>query len=187
VNVELRDLFKPGPAWVGIDPGQRTSGLCRIEPAAKGAWRPTLALARAPNPAVADCLANARGLAGVGIETASCYGLPVGASVFETVLWAGRFAQAAFACTENVFLVTRAQVKRALCPGERANDVAVRQRLLSMFGPVKGVGSHAWAALAVAFVCATGNIAVRAEKPGYAPVPGRVVRARAAALSQWRI
>ncbi len=95
------------------------------------------------------------------IEKIACYGLPVGAEVFETVYWSGRFAEAYGA--ENVHRITRNEVKNHLCHSSRAKDGNVRQSLVDRFGgkekaigkkatpgPLYGVSGDQWAALAVA-------------------------------------
>lgn len=103
----------------------------------------------------------------LAIEMIACYGMPVGAETFETCLWIGRFWEAAH--TEPV-LVYRKDVKMHLCNSVRAKDANIRQALLDQFpkigggkipqigtkkepGPLYGVTSHVWAALAVAVTC----------------------------------
>jgi hypothetical protein len=102
----------------------------------------------------------------LAIEMIASYGMPVGREVFETCVWIGRYLQA-WAGPEAVELVYRKDVKMHLCGTPRAKDPNVRQALLDMFpatgggktpqigiqskpGPLFGVVSHAWAALAVA-------------------------------------
>ncbi len=94
----------------------------------------------------------------------ACYGMPVGAETFETCVWIGRFIEAA---NTDPALVFRKDVKMHLCHTMRAKDANIRQALLDLFpatgggktpqvgtkkqpGPLFGVKSHAWAALAVA-------------------------------------
>lgn len=97
-------------------------------------------------------------------------GFSVGATIFDTVWWTGAFCEA-FNGTdcESVPWVSRNQVKVAMC-GQctKVNDAAIRKRLLWLYsedgrlserevvgtrkhpGPLHGVKSHAWSALAVA-------------------------------------
>lgn len=97
----------------------------------------------------------------VAIEMIASYGMAVGKEVFETCLWIGRFMQAAG--PERVRLVYRKDVKLHLCGSPRAKDANIRQALIDRWGgkaeavgtikkpgPLYGVKSHAWAALAVA-------------------------------------
>ena len=97
------------------------------------------------------------------IEMVASYGMAVGKDVFETVYWIGRFAQRALT-HDRVF---RLDVKMHLCHDSRAKDANIRQALLDRFpatgggktpqigtksqpGPLFGIKSHLWAALAVA-------------------------------------
>ena len=97
----------------------------------------------------------------LAIEMVACYGMAVGAEVFQTCVEIGRFREAAGQHTgdENIQLVFRKDVKLHLCQSMRAKDANIRQSLLDRFGPVGtkktpgplfGVKSHVWAALAVA-------------------------------------
>lgn len=98
------------------------------------------------------------------IEEVVSHGMPVGASVFETVFWSGRFADRAASFgipwTRRPFV----QVATWFCRNSRAREAHVRQVLLDRFGgtrkaavgskrapgPLRGVQGHAWSALAVA-------------------------------------
>jgi hypothetical protein len=97
------------------------------------------------------------------IEMVASYGMAVGKDVFETVYWIGRFAQAA-PSHDRIF---RLDCKMHLCHDSRAKDTNIRQALIDRFpatgggkvpqvgtkaqpGPLYGIKSHLWAALAVA-------------------------------------
>jgi hypothetical protein len=92
------------------------------------------------------------------LEQIESMGMAVGASTFETVFWTGRFAQASAPFDR----VTRRAVKLHLCGSSRAKDGNVAQALKDRFGgdaavgrkatpgPLYGISSHRWAALAVA-------------------------------------
>lgn len=91
----------------------------------------------------------------------------VGRETIDTMMWAGRFWQA-WRDPASVKLISRQAAKAHVCNGNtKASDSGVRQALLEMFpatgggktpqvgvksrpGPLYGVSSHAWAALAVA-------------------------------------
>lgn len=92
----------------------------------------------------------------IAIEMIASYGMAVGASVFDTCVEIGRMVQAAEGRATMVF---RRDVKLHLCGSARAKDPNIRQALLDRFGPVGtkknpgplyGVKSHIWSALAVA-------------------------------------
>jgi len=92
------------------------------------------------------------------VEQVRCYGMVVGASTLDTVFWSGRFCQA---WKGEWFLMPRMDVKMHLCHDSRAKDKNIRQALIDRFEPdlkprqrpknvLKGVGTHLWAALALA-------------------------------------
>ena len=96
----------------------------------------------------------------VVIEKVESYGMAVGAEVFDTVLWAGRFAEAAHRVP--VVMLPRRAVKLALCGDSRAKDANIRQALIDRFGgsaaigrkaapgPLYGISRDVWSALAIA-------------------------------------
>jgi hypothetical protein len=105
----------------------------------------------------------------VVIEMVACYGMPVGAEVFETCVWIGRYLEALGPNSvvdgyERVCRMKRQAVKLHLCHSNKANDATIRQALIDRFGPTKleaignkaapgplyGVKADVWAALALA-------------------------------------
>jgi hypothetical protein len=85
--------------------------------------------------------------------------MPVGAEVFETALWIGKFMHAWQRNSGKVELVYRQNIKLHFCHSARANDSNVRQALIDRFGkpgvkknPGKLYGIHKdmWSALAIA-------------------------------------
>jgi hypothetical protein len=95
------------------------------------------------------------------IEKIESFGMPVGADVFETVYWTGRFAEAGKHW--NIERIPRKDVKMALCGSMRAKDANIRQAIIDRYGgkdnaigkkktpgPLYGVKSHIWSALALA-------------------------------------
>jgi hypothetical protein len=96
----------------------------------------------------------------VVIEKIESFGMAVGAEVFETVYWSGRFAEAAHPLP--VHRIGRKAVKLHLCGQSRAKDPNVRQALIDRFGgpsaigkkaspgPLYGISGDVWSALAVA-------------------------------------
>lgn len=95
------------------------------------------------------------------IEMIASYGMAVGAEVFNTCVWIGRFYQA---CEGSIYLYYRKDIKMHLCGQTRAKDPNVRQALIDKFGPgeekaigkkktpgpLYGVAGDVWAALAIA-------------------------------------
>lgn len=108
----------------------------------------------------------------VVIEMIASYGMAVGAEVFETCVWIGRFmleaertelADAPFGTPRTVARVYRREVKLHLCGQARAKDGNVRQAVLDRYGgkdkaigrkatpgPLYGVKADCWQALALA-------------------------------------
>jgi hypothetical protein len=91
-------------------------------------------------------------------EDIASYGMAVGASVFSTCIWIGRYWQC---CVDHARFnrVYRRDVKLHLCHSPRAKDNNVRVALIDRIGPqgtkkqpgpTYGIRSHVWAALAVA-------------------------------------
>jgi|688.fasta_scaffold13059_4 hypothetical protein len=92
-------------------------------------------------------------------EMIASYGMAVGRSVFETCVWIGRFMEAALRRNLDWKCLFRQEIKIHLCHSAKAKDSNIRQALIDRFGepgtkknpgPLFGVKSHAWAALAVA-------------------------------------
>lgn len=97
------------------------------------------------------------------IEMVASFGMAVGKEVFETCRWIGRFEQQLVNAGISPRLIYRNEVKLHLCNSVRAKDPNIRQALLDRWGgrelavgtkkapgPLYGVSSHAWAALALA-------------------------------------
>lgn len=93
------------------------------------------------------------------IEMMASYGMPVGREVFETVLFIGRLIEVWESKGLAVKLAYRKEIKVHICGTTKAKDGNIRQALIDRFGavgtkkkpgPLYGVSSHLWSALAVA-------------------------------------
>lgn len=91
----------------------------------------------------------------LAIEMLASYGMPVGAEVFQTAVWIGRFVQAHGGKVRYVY---RKEVKMHLCGSMKAKDSNIRQALIDRFGPVGtkknpgklyGLKADLWSAYAV--------------------------------------
>lgn len=144
-----------GHTVLAIDPGPEQSGWClyRRDGVVLGSGvKPNDIMIQEVRYAYAESLA---------IEMIASYGMAVGREVFETCVWIGRFQQA-FRSPSEVKKVYRKDVKLHLCGTTKAKDANIRQALIDIFGgskaigkkacpgPLYGVKSHAWPALAVA-------------------------------------
>lgn len=98
-------------------------------------------------------------------EMIASQGMAVGKETFETVYWIGRFAQRwQDVCGIEAHRIYRQECKLHLCGSVRAKDANIRQALIDLYGgskekaigkkanpgPLFGVSSHCWSALAVA-------------------------------------
>jgi len=68
------------------------------------------------------------------IEMIESYGKPVGRTIFETVLWIGRFVQLAESIKLPVHLLPRREVKLHICLDPRVKDSNIAQALRDRFG-----------------------------------------------------
>ena len=98
------------------------------------------------------------------IEWVSFYGREIhaGSETFDTCRWVGRFQQA-WNDDSRCVLIPRRQVRSELCGTQKAGDAEVRAMLIDRYGgkekaigkikakgPLYGIASHVWSALAVA-------------------------------------
>ncbi|MBA2741479.1 MAG: hypothetical protein H0U46_05655 [Actinobacteria bacterium] len=124
----------------------------------------------------------ARGIVGrerghaCAIEMIASYGMAVGAEVFETVYWIGRFAERWYRETGLAAdRLVRRDVKMHLCGNNAAKDGNLRAVLIDRFGPGKvtaigtkrapgplyGVRADEWQALALAVTWAETRASAR--------------------------
>ena len=166
---------------LGIDPGTKDSAVILYDSEFGKVQDPAILpngdicqwmVEERPHPNI-DCLA---------IEQVACYGMAIGKETMETLCWIGRFVQAWAAEYCRIPRKTRwgpggdtwgeegvwDGVCMALCKNNRARDKNIRQALIDRFGPGKaaaigtkkspgplyGLKSHLWPALAVAVVAA---------------------------------
>jgi hypothetical protein len=151
--------------FLAIDPGTTESayvfaygggGECSVQ-----------GFGKVPNEELLDLLVRGAQCSGpfaqaqqLAIEMVASYGMPVGAEVFETCVWIGRFVQALTLPHEFIY---RATVKAHVCKSAKAKDGNVRQALIDRWGgkeraigtkkkpgPLHGVSGDVWSALAVA-------------------------------------
>jgi len=76
------------------------------------------------------------------LEMIASYGMPVGASVFETCVWIGRFIQAR-KCPDFEYIY-RKEEKMNLCGSMKAKDSNIRQALIDRFGEVGTKKNQGW-------------------------------------------
>lgn len=165
---------------LAIDPGTTQSAWVEYEdglPVAFG-LDPNQQLLYVIRDSYADILA---------IESVASYGMAVGAEVFDTCVWAGRFIQQWWQrhAESSVGRVYRKDVKLHLCGSMRAKDANVRQALIDRYGgkelaigrkaspgPLYGIKADIWAALAVAVFVADTSTTGAPEGAPAVPPPG---------------
>jgi hypothetical protein len=151
----------PGPtesAWVEYDPDRRMPGEWTKEPNWKAIDR------------ISDYYD------GLAVEMIASYGMAVGAEVFETCVWVGRFLERWASQTDGAEAtrVFRREVKLHLCGSARAKDANIRQALIDRYGgkekaigkkaspgPLYGMSGDCWSALAVAVTAAEVGVLAR--------------------------
>lgn len=131
---------------IAIDPGNTESAYVRIG----DDYRP-MQFGKVPNDELRFWLSEATAkiparCATWAIEMVASYGMAVGADVFETCVWTGRFAEIIDRSGGAARLVVRSEVKMNLCHNTRAKDSNITQALIDRFGAGasnKGKGTKA--------------------------------------------
>lgn len=145
---------------VAIDPGEKKSGYVIVNNSQlieSGVFLNNRLIERLSIMSEPDIL---------GIEAMSSYGRRVGENVFNTCIWIGRFQQTWYD-PESVHLIKRKTVVNNITGNPKSGDSQVRRSLLRLYeptgggkipevgirkqpGPLFGISTHAWQALAVA-------------------------------------
>lgn len=150
---------------LAVDPGSQESGFVEYDPRANAILEHGTI---ANNQLLARCYRR-RSLAGehhLVLEMVDVFGM-AGRTVFQTCVWIGRFIEGWGA--RDFTTLTRHDVKMHLCHTKRSDDSMVRAALIERWGgeavaiggkgkgkkktprgPLHGVATHAWSALAVA-------------------------------------
>lgn len=140
-----------------VDPGTTQSALVQFDAddARPVSWQTLpnidlVLLLRASTPLGADVLV---------VEQIAAMGMAVGAEVFETCMWSGRFVEAWDSRGGHWTRIKRVPIKAHLCGVANAKDANIRRALMDRFGgdasvkkggPLYKVAGDQWAALAVA-------------------------------------
>ena len=119
---------------LAIDPGSTKSGWCIID----AATHKPLTFDKTANDELLARLRHTSIHADGGptvIEMIASYGMAVGAEVFATCVWIGRFYEAISISGPEPELIKRQPVKLHHCHSPRATDANVRQALVDRFAP----------------------------------------------------
>lgn len=149
---------------LAIDPGPEQSAVVHYDTESRlPVW-----FTKAPNDEVLTMLdwIEADEMA---IESVASYGMAVGATVFETCVWSGRFIERWCSVSGRPMprRVFRREVKLHLCGTQRAKDTNIRQAIIDRHGnkataiglkaspgPLYGMKADCWQALGVAITAA---------------------------------
>lgn len=117
---------------LAIDPGNTESGWVVVDVAT----RQPIAFGKAVNDDLLARILTLGDVPHVVIEMVASYGMAVGAEVFETCVWIGRYQQTIIEHTNaEPQLVKRHPVKLHHCHSAKANDANIRQALVDRFAP----------------------------------------------------
>jgi len=120
---------------VAIDPGTFESAYAVFEPEE----RIIAEFGKVTNESLKKDLARIAGDAEItAIEMVASYGMPVGKTVFETVLFIGRLVERLDMMRKPYELVYRKDVKMHLCGTTRAKDSNIIQALIDKYAPYAG-------------------------------------------------
>lgn len=156
--------------WIaGLDPGTTKSALLVLDCETRVVRRCKIASneeIRREVYALADESLESTEKGTLVIEKIENYGSVIGASILDTAVWIGRFFECYWIHSGGLeaALLPRRQVRLHLCGTMRAGDPEVRQQLIDRWGgersmavgtknvpgPLYGVKSHLWSALALA-------------------------------------
>jgi len=155
---------------LGLDPGPANSGLVLYDSDAREVIEARKSISTAAALALLTEVASKFGIDLVAIERVQSYGI-AGASLLRTAEVGGMLHYCAMREEVKVVWLYRREVLRGLdVTGKGNRDSLVRQRLIEIHGgdrasavgtkkqpgPLYGVASHAWSALAVAVVAGMG-------------------------------
>lgn len=128
---------------LAIDPGNTQSAFTIID----SDTRKPVAFAKTLNEALLESIEQgAFSYDVVYIEMVASYGMAVGAEVFDTCVWIGRYLQSAMTTGADVHLVTRLHVKLHHCHDSKAKDSNITRALVDRFAygqPNYGKGTKA--------------------------------------------
>lgn len=140
---------------LGVDPGTTQTGWVLYDPANKLVRGHGIAMNQDFLTALKEqAFSPSYPYFGV-FEMIESFGKPVGAEIFQTVLWTGRFLEHC----QPWALMYRSEMKMHLCEDRRVKDPNIRRVLMDRFGgdqsirkggQLQGIKAHEWSALAVA-------------------------------------
>lgn len=128
---------------LAIDPGNIESAYCVIE---EETYKP-IEFGKINNEDLIikiDFLIEKYDIFAVVIEMIASYGMAVGASVFDTCVWIGRFYERCITKVGTIEYIYRKEEKMNLCNSMKAKDSNIRQALIDRFGVVGTKKEQGW-------------------------------------------
>lgn len=157
---------------LAIDPGPRESAFCLWD------GERIIGANKILNEYVFTQIVNAGEGALVAVEHLQCFGMAVGASVFETAYWVGEYRSFCKLKSVEFARVFRSEVKMHFCHSMRAKDANISQALRDRFGGkgtkkspglTYGLKADMWSAFAIAVMThdkREGAGLLKADAPG---------------------
>lgn len=122
---------------LAIDPGNKQSGYVLVE-VIDGKIDRVLDKGKVANRELLDIIELwYLHITDVAIEMVASYGMAVGATVFDTCVWIGRFMQQVKTFIPNAYLhrIYRKDEKICICGSMKAKDSNIRQALVDIYAP----------------------------------------------------
>lgn len=164
---------------LGVDPGYLQTALVWIADKNEVLRARTLPNEEAREAILKIASMGMNGRVLVAIEGIQPMGMVVGAEVFDTCMWVGRFVEVCNAHGIPYWIVYRSQVKVNICGDSRAKDPNIRRAIVDRYGgesagigrkaspgPLYEVKGDAWSALAIALTARDAGATVSAETWG---------------------
>lgn len=122
---------------LAIDPGNKESGYVVVD-VYEGKIQKILIREKAKNKELLEWIKwDFPGITDVAIEMVASYGMAVGATVFDTCVWIGRFMQQVktFIPNADMHRIYRKDEKICICGSMKAKDSNIRQALVDIYAP----------------------------------------------------
>ena len=122
---------------LAIDPGNKESGYVVVD-VYEGKIQKILIREKAKNKDLLEWIKwDFPGITDVAIEMVASYGMAVGATVFDTCVWIGRFMQQVktFIPDADMHRIYRKDEKITICGSMKAKDSNIRQALVDIYAP----------------------------------------------------
>lgn len=122
---------------LAIDPGNKESGYVVVD-VYEGKIQKILDRGKLKNKDILERIRwDCHGITDVAIEMVASYGMAVGATVFDTCVWIGRFMQQVktFIPNADMHRIYRKDEKIELCGSMKAKDSNIRQALVDIYAP----------------------------------------------------